>query len=156
VVAFFKQNTASKLRIQIDLSNESFQYTTGPSDTAGSSGALGSTGRAGPDGAAPPLSAYPYGRALAERIAGVLDQGRGLGYNHPDYCGNGLKKRGDNYVYGSIWDGVLEPEQTFTQREQFIQWLSAQSDRSMGGDARGDQQITRRRIERWLKDPSER
>lgn len=146
VVAFFKQGTAGKLRIQIDLSNESFKYTVGSSGTTGT----------GPAGAVAPLSVYPYGHALAERIAGMLDQGRGLGYNHADYCGNGLKKRGDTYVYGSIWDGVLEPELTFTQREKFIQWLSAQSDRSMGGDAGGDQQITRRRIARWLKDPSER
>ena len=79
---------------------------------------------------------------LATRVADRLDDGAVLTYVHRDYCGMGLAKDEDTYVYASVWDGYpptiadirTEPKGLkFASRDKFIDWLASQSDESLAG-----------------------
>ncbi len=104
----------------------------------------------------------PYGRELAEKIAGALDRGVRVAYDHRDYCGMGLAKVPAGYVYGSFNDGDPDPEPTraFATREAFVAWLAAQSDEVLAGReeedpfCRHNQRVTRARLLQAIGDGS--
>jgi len=96
----------------------------------------------------------PYGRELAEKVVGALDRGVRVANDHRDYCGMGLAKVTDGYVYGACYDGYPDPEptQVFATREAFVTWLAAQSDDLLAGREeespfyRRNQRVTRARL----------
>jgi hypothetical protein len=97
----------------------------------------------------------PYGRALAEKVADALDRGVKVAYDHRDYCGMGLVKLDAGYVYGVFNDGSPEAVATFSTREAFVEWLSAQSDASLSGRDEDpfvwdNQRLTRARLAKAL------
>ena len=74
------------------------------------------------------LSPTPFGPALAAQVAATLAQGHELAYGHPAHCGTGLNFQNGHYRYGMVWEGTLEPHQTWATRPEFEAWLAAQSD----------------------------
>lgn len=101
------------------------------------------------------------GEMLAARVADRLDDGAVLIYVHRDYCGMGLAKDEDTYVYASVWDGypptiadIRTPPvgQKFASRDKFIEWLASQTDESLSGREldqaffHGNQRITVQRL----------
>ncbi|AXF18798.1 hypothetical protein CUJ87_30995 (plasmid) [Paraburkholderia caledonica] len=99
------------------------------------------------------------GLDLASEVADRLDAGNVLAYGHAYYCGMGLSKHGDAYVYSAVEEGeVITPEsgedflrvlevaggKLFRSRAEFIEWLSGQTDSSLRGD--GNQRITLDRL----------
>lgn len=106
------------------------------------------------------LDKTPYGISLATRITDALDSGMSILNTHRDYCGMGLVKEGENYVYGSVFDGYLQepdPSGSFGSRKEFIDWLASQSDALFAGREIenefywDNQRITRQRLEDALK-----
>ena len=73
----------------------------------------------------------PFGRQLAEEVARKLKT-RALYNTHRDYCGMGLELRDGEYCYGEVYDGGLDPILRFPDNQSFIDWLSKQSDSSLG------------------------
>ena len=67
-------------------------------------------------------------------------------YDHRDYCGIGLDFRGGKYEMGECWDGrgILGASQSWSSTDQFVTWLAAQSDRTLGNP--GNQRITLERL----------
>ncbi|NMO17232.1 hypothetical protein HPC49_22810 [Pyxidicoccus fallax] len=103
----------------------------------------------------------PYGRRLANKVADTLGRCHGICYDHIDYCGVGLFKRGKKFIYDHVYYGVPEFEENgapqegiavFQDRESFVDWLSRQSDESLSGRDQPDpfyfnnQRITRARL----------
>lgn len=101
----------------------------------------------------------PVGLELASEVADRLDAGNVLAYGHAYYCGMGLSKYRDAYVYSAVEEGeVITPEsgedflrvlevaggKLFRSRAEFIEWLSGQTDSSLRGD--GNQRITLERL----------
>lgn len=101
----------------------------------------------------------PYGKELAEKVAGALQQGA-LAYSHRDYCGMGLEiDNTGQYQYGEVWDGGLAiPLLTFPDKTAFVNWLAVQSDASMAmTDVKNtwywnNQVINRHRLEAFVKE----
>lgn len=105
------------------------------------------------------------GPTLATRVADRLDTGDVLVYAHRDYCGMGLAKDGDLYLYDAVNDGdpptrAAGPQssserQVFAGRLPFVDWLSEQSDASLSGQdledsfLRHNQRLTLERLERF-------
>jgi hypothetical protein len=77
------------------------------------------------------LSPAPFGPALAAQVAATLAQGHELAYGHPAHCGTGLNFYAGHYRYGMVWEGTLEPHQTWATRPEFEAWLAQQSDLSL-------------------------
>jgi len=76
------------------------------------------------------------GMQLAELVAIELEKERFLSYVHRDYCGHGLIKQGGKYGIYIVHDGIFDPNFiicSFSSRDQFIQYLSRQSDYSFSG-----------------------
>lgn len=110
------------------------------------------------------------GATLASRVADRLDAGDVLAYAHRDYCGMGLARDGDVYVYDAVHDGYLpagavDPQscserQVFNDRTSFVDWLSAQSDASLSGQdledhvLRHNQRLTLQRLDSFVADAS--
>ena len=98
------------------------------------------------------LSPAPFGPALAAQVAEELARGRELAYGHPAHCGTGLNFRDGHYRYGMVWEGTLEPHQTFPSRPDFEAWLAEQSDLSLAlleleqPDLWDNQTVTRARL----------
>ncbi|NNB94816.1 hypothetical protein HI113_13015 [Corallococcus exiguus] len=76
-----------------------------------------------------------YGRALAQRVAELLDAGADLsitvdpreGVSRALWrSGNGTYAQGLRYIQGDA-----RPERTFASRDEFIRWLAEQSDESL-------------------------
>jgi hypothetical protein len=94
----------------------------------------------------------PFGRQLAEAVARKL-QTYPLCNSHRDYCGMGLEFRDGVYCYGEVYDGGLDPVLRFTSSEAFVEWLSKQSDASLGRLEEkdpwywGNQTLNRERLE---------
>lgn len=93
-----------------------------------------------------------YGTVLAAKAANALMKSS-LGYGHRDYCGMGLEYKDGVYCYGELWDGhMMEPLKKWSLKEDFIAWLSQQSDASLARlEAKeqfywGNQTITRQRL----------
>jgi hypothetical protein len=100
----------------------------------------------------------PVGVTLAAKVADALMYGS-IGHSHRDFCGMGLEYRNGRYNYGTLWDGGMDkPEQSFSDRQTFIDWLSKQSNASLANiqteDAFywGNQVITRGRLEQFILD----
>ncbi|MCF6401970.1 hypothetical protein L3C95_03745 [Chitinophaga filiformis] len=100
----------------------------------------------------------PVGIALATKVADALLHGR-IGHSHRDFCGMGLEYENGRYNYGAVWDGGMDkPEQSFSDRHAFIDWLSKQSNASLANIQTeeafywGNQVITRKRLEQFLID----
>ena len=74
-----------------------------------------------------------YGRELAEKVAHALQRNIGVGHGHRDYCGMGLEYRQGAFFYGELWDGaMMEPVSQWSSTEAFVEWLTHQSDASLG------------------------
>lgn len=97
----------------------------------------------------------PVGRQLAEKVAATLHT-RSLLNSHRDYCGMGLEFRDNEYHYGEVYDGGLDPLMRFANQKAFVDWLSRQSDASLARleekDAFywGNQTITREMLEGFV------
>ena len=104
------------------------------------------------------------GEMLATRVADRLDDGAVLTYVHRDFCGMGLAKDEDTYVYASVWDGypptiadirTVPAGLKFPTRDKFIAWLAAQTDESLSGREldqaffHGNQRITLQRLQEF-------
>ncbi|WP_223638791.1 hypothetical protein [Corallococcus sp. EGB] len=76
-----------------------------------------------------------YGRALAQRVAELLDAGADLSITVDPREGvsRALWRSGDaTYAYGFRYiQGDSKPKQTFASREELIRWLADQSDESL-------------------------
>ena len=121
---------------------------------------LGSFPRACPIRESDPIDpSTPVGLQLATEVADRLDSGNVLAYGHAYYCGMGLTKDGDAYIYSVVEDGeVITPRsgeefarvvevaggKLFQSRSEFVEWLSRQTDSSLRGD--GNQNITLERL----------
>lgn len=137
--ALLSGKAAIRLYVDIDLSKEQFDYSTGP---------LPKPEPVKPEVIA--LSEEPYGHELARAVADELEQ-RDIGYRHRDYCGTGMEKHGDTYTFGPILDGGMIVKHQFTGRDAFIEWLAVQSDKSLSeGEPYNPQDICRKRLEDWL------
>jgi hypothetical protein len=107
---------------------------------------------------APPRHRAPYGAVLAGLVADALSQGRTLLPYHRDYCGMGLECSGGYYRYGEAWDGrYLEAQLIFSSREDFVNWLAAQSNKSLARLEETDpwywhnQTITRQQLQELVR-----
>lgn len=107
---------------------------------------------------APPRNRAPYGAALAGRVADALRQGRPLLPYHRDYCGMGLECHNGYYRYGEVWDGrYLEAQLIFSNREDFVNWLAGQSNKSLARLEETDpwywhnQTVTRQRLQELIR-----
>ena len=95
----------------------------------------------------------------------VLASGKNKGmiYQHRDDCGIGLvavcdgrpsfvnQKLGGKYVMGDCFDGDLaSPSQSWSTTDEFVTWLAAQSDRTLGNP--GNQRITLERLTAFVND----
>lgn len=102
----------------------------------------------------------PVGLELANAVADRLDAGNDLAHGHAYYCGMGLTRYGETYIYASVNDGEVDtPEygdrfhervehdggKVFESRAQFVAWLSVQTDNSLHGN--GNQCITLERLQ---------
>lgn len=78
------------------------------------------------------FDARPYGRALAQRVAEILDAGGELSVAIDPHDGvfRALWKPGDGtYAHGLRYaQGDSQPTATFASREEFIRWLAQRSD----------------------------
>jgi hypothetical protein len=77
----------------------------------------------------------PYGRALAQRVAELMDAGADLSITMDPREGvsRALWKTGDGaYAHGFQYiQGDSQPQVTFASRDAFIRWLGEQSDESL-------------------------
>ena len=81
---------------------------------------------------APPRNRAAYGAALAGQVADALHQAHALRPHHRDYCGMGLECANGHFRYGEVWDGqYLEAQLIFSSREDFVNWLAGQSNKSL-------------------------
>lgn len=104
----------------------------------------------------------PFGAELAARVVAELKKGRRLVNDHRDFCGMGLLWSRGKFYYAYALDGELavrgegwtpdHDEKVFSSDEDFLSWLSRQSDRSLDGSGRTDphfydnQRVTRARL----------
>ena len=73
-----------------------------------------------------------YGRDLAERVALLLDRGGQIADCHAYYCGTGFVLENGRYCWAHIDDGYPGEElKSFESRDEFVNWLSEQSDESL-------------------------
>ncbi|RKH54986.1 hypothetical protein [Corallococcus llansteffanensis] len=88
------------------------------------------------------FDARPYGRALALRVAEILDAGGELSVaiDPRDGVFRALWKPGDGtYVHGLRYaQGDSQPTATFASREEFIRWLAQRSDEVFAKEAHPD------------------
>ncbi|PVH24273.1 hypothetical protein [Sphingobacterium corticibacter] len=93
----------------------------------------------------------------AERAAGNGVSSRGLYHAHRDYCGVGLYFIDSEYTIGEVYDGMgpYPKIATFQSEEEFVEFMSSQSDQSMSLFTRSsfnNQTITRLRLTCFLED----
>ncbi len=113
-------------------------------------------------------SSLPVGEALAGELADLLVRGLRIAEGHRDYGGMGLCYHGGVFLYSHVHDGELLPlgvplyqsasaaaeRRSFADKAAFVEWLSAQTDRSLAGLGLSDpwlhrnQRLTRQRLER--------
>lgn len=83
-----------------------------------------------------------YGRALAQRVAELLDAGADLSITVDPREGvtRALWRNGDGtYAHGFRYiQGDSKPKRTFASREEFIRWLAEQSDESLAKEGHPD------------------
>lgn len=103
------------------------------------------------------LDNTPYGLELATQVAQKLIppkyEGWGVFHAHRDYCGLGLFYDQEKYVLAPVYDGYgpQTPVVSCSDEQDFITWLSQESDQSMAlfGDRFNNQTITKVRL-RWF------
>jgi len=116
-------------------------------------------------------SEQSYGKALSELVYDSLKLGDSISFSHYGYCGVGFVldkeiihythfdewltwKRGERYKPGGKYLGIIK---SFATKQEFVDWLSLQSDHSLSGIETGDdwyidnQRITKSRLERFLQ-----
>lgn len=114
-----------------------------------------------------------YGINLSERVYEFLKQGSSISSSHYGYCGVGFVfdknvihythfdewltwRGGKRYELGGEYLGIIK---SFATKQEFVGWLSIQSDHSLSGFKTGDdwyinnQRITKSRLERFLQGP---
>jgi hypothetical protein len=98
----------------------------------------------------------PFGMGLARKVVERLKH-RSFGYGHRDYCGMGFEYSGGMYLYGGLWDGVMEERaRVFASEEELVEWLAGQSDASMARLEEvddfywGNQTVTKARLEEFV------
>lgn len=91
------------------------------------------------------LSQAPVGRDLADLVATQLrldsNKGRGLWNSHRDYCGHGLIFECDEFRLIEVRDGSgrdADVISSWESAEEFVGWLSEQSDYSLAGADPGE------------------
>ena len=85
------------------------------------------------------------GAELATRVANKLASGKDMTKMHRNDCGIGLNFDGGKYVMGDCFDGDLAyPSQSWSTTDEFVTWLAAQSDHTLGNP--GNQRITLERL----------
>jgi len=118
-----------------------------------------------------------YGEGLARKVADKLEQNLskydergyyvsagGLYHSHRDYCGVGLYFFENRFTFGEVND-AMGPHPiflTFDDKDEFVEWLSNQSDQSMSLIAFAkdkyvsfifnNQTITKERLEWYLEE----
>lgn len=116
------------------------------------------------------LDQETYGQKLARKVteklkrqptklneAGYYVGSGGLYLSHRDYCGIGLYFFESKFVLGEVNDG-MGPHPvllTFESSDEFVEWLTNQSDQSMSLFSRysfNNQTITKIRLEYFLED----
>jgi hypothetical protein len=116
-------------------------------------------------------STIPYGQELAAAVAERLLAGRVLAHSHREYGGVGLQLLEGVFVLSEVFDGqLLTPTQaaqarqqgqvvefqTFAGRDEFVAWLSGQSDDALSGREharewlRDNQRLTRSRLQAFV------
>lgn len=110
------------------------------------------------------------GRELATNVANNLLQGHVLAYHHPYYCGTGLVCIEGAYIHCQMGDWALPTKAeaiklqalkkqeclVFESHESFIAWLEQQTDESLLGPNRdNNQRVTINRLKRFVESPSE-
>lgn len=117
------------------------------------------------------MNAEPFGETFARCIAEYLKEHGSIGHSHPYYCGMGLLCTDGAFVYVQIGDwrpptikealamahkGHANECRVFRNEATFVQWLAAQSDRSLNADEYtpmncvGNQRLSRRRLQHYL------
>ena len=117
-------------------------------------------------GLEPVFSESPVGVALASVVADRLEAGARLHHEHRDYCGMGLACLRGVFVYDDVIDGELfaggPTGMVFHTREDFLAWLSQQSDQSLSGMeleepfVQNNQRITVERLQKFAEGADDR
>jgi len=99
----------------------------------------------------------PYGKELARKVAEKLYSGQDLKYDHREYCGKAFVFVDDHVEYVSCFDGNQYYDAViFQTKQEFIDWLGAQSDESLAGFEcentwdLDNQRITKERLEEFI------
>ena len=89
------------------------------------------------------------GAELATKVAKKLPSSKDTSYRHRDYCSIGLNSEDGKYVMGDCQDGhpclVRGASQSWSTEDEFVTWLAAQSDHTLG-----NQRITLERLTAFL------
>ncbi len=99
------------------------------------------------------LNSTPYGGGLANKIANKLMLSKGFSggiyFAHRDYCGLGIFYTEGIFKKSIVYDGYsnIEAILQINSRQEFIDWLSKESDQSMAwyGTKFNKQTITKSR-----------
>ncbi|MBU0955076.1 MAG: hypothetical protein KKI09_06585 [Spirochaetes bacterium] len=112
------------------------------------------------------LSKELYGEKLAAQVTKKLKSSYQVCYSHKEYCGIGLAYNNGTYYISRVYDGMPDTRtptiyQTSSEQE-FVRFLSEQSDYSMSGTMSGsilfeakeffknNQRITREMLEKFV------
>ena len=102
------------------------------------------------------FSDVPVGKDLAVKVAEAL-KFRNLLYQHRDYCGVGLICEDNRFCYVRVFDGdPVETVRDFDSQEDFIGWLSGQTNNSLCGSDeqntfyRNNQRLTLDRLKAFV------
>jgi hypothetical protein len=80
------------------------------------------------------MSESKVGKEMAQKVAQRLMMKCDLMFDHRDYCGTGLTWNRGEFVYGKVYDGLLQqPMKTFKQEHDFVSWLAEQTNTSLAG-----------------------
>ncbi|WPB59297.1 hypothetical protein [Xylophilus sp. GOD-11R] len=117
------------------------------------------------------MSDLLVGSHLARLVAARLEAGSKLFYSHPEYCGMGLQYTGGAFIYAEVYDGKMhvpasgdadglsgeaDEYRIFRCREEFIAWLTPQTDESLMGQdlrniwLRANQRLTIARLRKFV------
>lgn len=117
------------------------------------------------------MSDLLVGSHLARLVAARLESGGKLFYSHPEYCGMGLQYADGAFIYSEVYDGKMRAPVTgeaerssggaaeyriFRCREEFISWLTPQTDESLMGQdlrniwLRANQRLTIERLRKFV------
>ncbi len=98
----------------------------------------------------------PIASAVVEKLMSLPSEYDGLYFSHKDYCGIGMFYLKEKFILSTVYDGynldLIIAE--FNSKNQFVTWLSNQSDQSMSlyGERFNNQTITKIRLNWFLED----